>query len=162
MKKNLFNDLNSTAVSWQKKPLIKVGDLKEESKHAFNLFVTKLYTMKKVQLMAFSMLIAFSLSCKETNDEVTYKGVVKRKTADCTSSLGFPVVIKVYNSLEYDSIYTATLPENYQAVGSELEFKMRPLKTEDEFTLCNTTIMNPKLMVVYDVRQRPNKLHNQN
>ncbi|RWU07377.1 hypothetical protein [Pedobacter chitinilyticus] len=151
MKKNLFKDVNSVAESSRKVLLGKVDHLKEESKQAFNSLITKLYTMKKVQLMAFSMLIAFSLSCKETNDEVTYKGVVKRKTVDCTSSLGFPVVIKVYNSLEYDSIYTATLPENYQAVGSELEFKMRPLKTEDEFTLCNTTIMNPKLMVVYDV-----------
>lgn len=162
MKKNLFKDVNSVAESSRKVLLGKVDHLKEESKQAFNSLITKLYAMQKAQLLAFSMLIAFSLSCKETNDEVTYKGVVKRKTADCNSSLGFPVVIKVYNSLEYDSIYTATLPENYQAVGSELEFKMRPLKTEDEFTLCNTTIMNPKLMVVYDVRQRPNKLHNQN
>ncbi len=134
MKERLFKGVNSMAVSSRKVLLGKVGYLKEESKQAFNSLITKLYVTKRCQLMAFSLLIAFSVSCKETKDEVTYKGVVKRKTVDCTSSLGFPVIIKVYNSLEYDSIYTATLPENYYTIGSELEFKMRPLKTEDELS----------------------------
>lgn len=155
MKKHLFKVINGMTNFLLSAFLGKAVNLKEESRKGFVFSLShKLYVTKAIKLTALSLLVILAISCKDTEDDIVYEGIVKRKTTDCSGGLGFPVIIKVHNSLEYDSIYTATLPENYQTIGSELEFKMRPLKTEDEFIFCNTQIINPKFMVVYDVKDR--------
>ncbi len=73
MKKNLFKDLNSTAVSSQKKLLIKVGDLKEESIHAFNSLIAKLYAIQKAQLLALSLLFLIFFACRKDESNNCYK-----------------------------------------------------------------------------------------
>lgn len=97
-----------------------------------------------------SMFLLASCS-KNKSIETSYTGVVKRYSDECTGSKGKPMIVKIFNSSEYDSIYTYSLPEEYKTAGKELRFNMRKHEEKDGGILCVATVMNPKFMVLYDV-----------
>jgi hypothetical protein len=90
-------------------------------------------------------------SCKKDETYPTYTGEVRQQTNDCIGSTGYPLIIKVYNNTQYDSVYTLTLPSQYWVIGKKLSFKMRPIQNGDEPMLCSATVIGAKQVIVFDV-----------
>lgn len=105
--------------------------------------------MKNIFLAA--ILILAINSCKKDETYPTYTGEVRQQTNDCIGSTGFPLILKVYNSTQYDSVYTLTLPRQYWVIGKKLSFKIRPIQNGDEQMICNASIYGVKQVVVLDV-----------
>lgn len=109
-----------------------------------------------MKIIIIGILLLINNSCKKhdnyPNDNYPiYSGEVKGQSNACNGSPDFPIIIKIYNSIQYDSVYTLTLPTQYWIVGKKLKFKMRELKSGDEYMFCNTSIIFPKQVVVFDV-----------
>lgn len=113
------------------------------------IIADKKINMKKILLM--TVILLQLAACKKKNEYPTYTGEVKGHSNDCTGTTGFPIVIKVYDSNQYDTVYTLTLPNQYWIVGKKISFKLRPLQSNDEPMLCNAMIIAPKQVVVFDV-----------
>ena len=105
--------------------------------------------MKKLLLIT-AILLQFT-NCKKKHEDLIYNGEVKGHSNICTGSTGFPVIIKVYNSSQYDSVGTLTLPNQFWIVDKKISFKMRPVQSGDEIYACLTFGYRPKQVIVWDV-----------
>ena len=99
----------------------------------------------------FSALL-FLLSCSKGTDKVKIKGEVIRQPNYCTSSTGFPFIIK-YTTItnQVDSFITTTLPVSYKFIGKKIEFEMREFNSQDEKIACTNLFGIPKQAVIFNV-----------
>lgn len=111
--------------------------------------------MKPLYLVAISIFIFSTLlSCDKKDNSPIYEGQILRQTTDCTSSKGYPFIIKVVNSPLYDSFYTSTLPNVFwPSIGKKINFRIREYANGENDITCNTQIIGPKYFVIYDVSQ---------
>lgn len=102
-------------------------------------------------IFGMSILLTFLFNACKKDDSPKHIGEVKNQTNDCTSSNGFPFLIKVYDTPLYDSFFTTSLPKEYWKVGEEINFRVREHTSNDAFINWNTNIAKPKFYIVYDV-----------
>lgn len=96
--------------------------------------------------------LAFS-SCKKSDTTIQYKGEVSGQPNYCTSSTGFPFVIKyVRSSNIQDSLITITLPVEHKFIGQKIEFNIRNLTSQDERIVCDGLHTMPKQVVIFNVK----------
>ncbi|MEO6330262.1 MAG: hypothetical protein ABIO55_15115 [Ginsengibacter sp.] len=63
----------------------------------------------------------------------------------CTSSTGFPFIIKYLDKMNHsDTIITITLPIQFKFIGQKIEFEMRELTLQDERIACTNLFDIPK------------------
>ena len=94
-------------------------------------------------------------SCRKKIDSVRYKGEVISQPNYCTSSTGFPFIIKYLNGNNIlDSSITINLPTQYKFIGQKITFEMRELNSQDEKIACTNLFIIPKQMVIFNVSQQ--------
>lgn len=109
--------------------------------------------------MLLAACLTYFVSCDKPDEDQgqTYSGVVKRQTTDCGGNMGKMFIVKIDNSLDYDSIYAAGVPENLQIKGLGITFKMRDYDgTKNEVAICNTQIMKLIPKIIFNVSASKN------
>lgn len=112
-------------------------------------------SMKTLHFVAiYIFIISVLVSCNKKDNSPIYEGEILRQTTDCTSSKGFPFIIKVTSSPLYDSFYTSTLPNVFwPSIGKKINFRIRKYSNGENDITCNTQIIGAKYYVIYDVTQ---------
>jgi hypothetical protein len=109
--------------------------------------------MNNLNFLLFACAIFFS--CSKSDNPIRYKGEVVSQPNYCTSSTGFPFIIKYLNTANpMDSIITTTLPTQYKLLGLKIEFSERDVTSQDEVLLCNDLYNIPKQVVVFNVKSQ--------
>jgi hypothetical protein len=99
--------------------------------------------------LAFTILL---FCCKKENDKFKFKGEVISQPNYCTSSTGFPFVVKYLGRMnQSDTIITTTLPIQYKFIGQKIEFEMRNLTSQDERIACTNLFAIPNQVVILNV-----------
>lgn len=107
--------------------------------------------MKRKTLLLLAFVMAL-FSCKKENDKIMYKGEVISQPNYCTSSTGFPFIIKYLDNMNHsDSIITITLPIQYKFISQKIKFEMRNLTSQDERIACTNLFNVPKQVVIFNV-----------
>lgn len=102
-------------------------------------------------LLSLVLLMVF-FACTKSNEKFIYKGEVTSQPNYCTSSTGFPFIIKYIDKMNRsDSIITTTLPIPYKFIGQKLKFEMREPTSQDEGLACTLLFTTPKQMVIFNV-----------
>lgn len=101
-------------------------------------------------LLACSLLF---LACSKSKIPIRYKGEVIQQPNYCTSSTGFPFIIKYTNEFQKsDSVITINLPTQYKFIGQKIEFEMRDTTASDEKIICNGLFTVPRQVILLNVK----------
>lgn len=102
--------------------------------------------------LAFSIIF---LCCKKEKEKIIYAGEVISQPNYCTSSTGFPFIIKNLDKMNHsDTIITITLPIQYKFIGQKIKFEIRDLTTQDERIACTDLFDIPKQVIIFNVSQQ--------
>ena len=97
------------------------------------------------------VLIVGLVSCKKENNKIHY-GEVASQPNYCTSSTGFPFVIKYTSTTnQIDSFITTTLPIQYKFKDQRIKFEIRELNSQEERIACTYLFDIPKQLVIFNV-----------
>lgn len=110
--------------------------------------------MKAKNLLYLSAFTLLSLySCKEEISEPIYHGRVLKVVEGCGSESGqlYMIAVDDAHKVGYEIVCTATLQEQFKRTDTKISFRMRQLGQNDSQTFCNTSIVTPPQVVVYDV-----------
>lgn len=107
--------------------------------------------MKIINLL-FACFIFF-FACSKSKSPIRYKGEVVQQPNYCTSSTGFPFIIKYINEFQnFDSVVTINLPTQYKFIGQKIEFEMRDITVRDEKLICNGLFTIPRQVILLNVK----------
>jgi hypothetical protein len=107
--------------------------------------------MKLKILLSLSVAIIF-FCCKKEKDKIVYMGEVISQPNYCTSSTGFPFIIKYLDRTNHsDSIITTTLPTQYKFIGQKIKFELRKLTSQDEGIACTDLFSIPRQVIIFNV-----------
>lgn len=99
--------------------------------------------------------ITISFCCKKENHKIMYTGEVISQPNYCTSSTGFPFIIKYLDKIDHsDTIITITLPIQYKFIGQKIKFEIRDPTTQDERIACTDLFDIPKQVIIFNVSQQ--------
>jgi hypothetical protein len=91
-------------------------------------------------------------ACEKRVEKVIYNGEVVSQPNYCTSSTGFPFIIRYsdkFNST--DSIITVTLPTQYKFLGQKIKFELQNLTSQDERIACTNLYNIPRQAIIFNV-----------
>ena len=104
----------------------------------------------KTNFIFFALLIL--LSCRKETDKIKIKGEVISQPNYCTSSTGFPFIIRFTSTTnQIDSFITTTLPVPYKFIGQKIEFEVRELNSQDEKIACTDLFGIPRQAVIFNI-----------
>lgn len=107
---------------------------------------------KTLLSLAFTIM---SVCCKKEKDKIIYTGEVISQPNYCTSSTGFPFIIKYLDKMDHsDTIITITLPIQYKFIGQKIKFEFRELTSQDEKIACTDLFDIPKQVIIFNVSQQ--------
>ena len=110
--------------------------------------------MKCKTLLSLAFSIIF-LCCKKEKEKIIYSGEVISQPNYCTSSTGFPFIIKYLDKMNYsDTIITISLPIQYKFIGQKIKFEIRDLTSGDERIACTALFTTPKQAIIFNVSQQ--------
>ena len=99
-----------------------------------NIIKKNIMRYKTLLSLAFSIIF---LCCKKEKEKIMYTGEVISQPNYCTSSTGFPFIIKYLDKMSHsDTIITITLPIQYKFIGQKIKFEIRDLTSQDERIAC--------------------------
>lgn len=102
--------------------------------------------------LAFSVVL---FCCKKEKDKIIYSGEVISQPNYCTSSTGFPLIIKYLDEINHsDTIITITLPIQYKFIGQKIKFQIRNLTSQDERIACTNLFDIPRQVIIFNVSQQ--------
>ena len=107
---------------------------------------------KTLLALAFTMIF---FCCKKEKDKIIYTGEVISQPNYCTSSKGFPFIIKYLDKKNHsDTVITITLPIQYKFIGQKIKFEIRDLTSQDERIACTDLFDIPKQVIIFNVSQQ--------
>ena len=117
-----------------------------------NIIKKNIMRCKTLLSLAFSIIF---LCCKKEKEKIIYTGEVISQPNYCTSSTGFPFIIKYLDKMSHsDTIITITLPIQYKFIGQKIKFEIRDLTSQDERIACTNLFIIPKQVIIFNVSQQ--------
>lgn len=107
----------------------------------------------KILVIVLSFLTSIS-SCRKQSSQFRYYGEVIAQPNYCTSSKGYPFIIKYSKNNTTDTVITITLPIQYKFIGQKIKFEMRELNFQDERIACTSLFIIPQQVVICNVSQQ--------